>query len=152
MEKKYLSISCNNLGSKNYTVHILAALMFILMFYAGIVKLSTFQVFVIQLDKSPLIPDVLTVMTAITIPMTELLIALGLLFYKYRTLSFLAGFGIMFGFSLYLIVLNTFYVEVPCSCGGILGKMSYETHIVFNVAFTIISYTGYYFSKKQSNG
>lgn len=135
------------MSTKQLIVSTSSVLLGILMYYAAISKLSTFQNFVLQLDKSPLIPDYLTKSTAVVIPLIELLIALGLMFRRFRSLALLTGFTLMFAFSLYLIVLNTFYIDIPCSCGGILGKMRYETHIIFNIIFTIISYVGYYKSK-----
>jgi hypothetical protein len=142
-EKISLFTNFKSTSTKRKIVFASSILLGVLMYYAAISKLSSYSVFVMQLDKSPLIPDSLTKFTAIFIPSIELLIALGLLFDKFRSLSLLSGFALMFGFSVYLIVLNTFYIDVPCSCGGILGKMSYEAHIVFNIIFTIISYIGY---------
>lgn len=111
----------------------------ILFMYAGISKLLDYNNFIVQLDNSPLIPDILTNLVALGLPILEILVAVGLCFDLSKKVSIVLAFGIMLAFTLYLILLVTMFSNVPCSCGGILGKMSYPVHIVFNIIVTILS-------------
>ncbi|MEN5055726.1 MauE/DoxX family redox-associated membrane protein [Sphingobacterium kitahiroshimense] len=111
----------------------------ILFMYAGISKLLDYSNFVVQLDNSPLIPDRMTNLIALGLPSVEILVAGALCFDSTRKASVLLTFGIMLTFTIYLIILVTFFSSVPCSCGGILGKMSYPIHIIFNIIVTAMS-------------
>lgn len=111
----------------------------LLFMYAGISKLLDFNNFIVQLDSSPLIPDSLTLIVARGLPILEILIAIGLCFDATRKLCSYLTFAVMLGFTVYLVVLIMFFENVPCSCGGILGKMSYPVHIIFNIVFTAIA-------------
>ena len=40
-------------------------------------------------------------------------------------------------FNLHFIILN-FIPDIPCSCGGVLEKMSWNEHLIFNIAFVVL--------------
>lgn len=121
-----------------------------LLLYAGITKLMDYNNFIIQLDLSPLIPDKLVQVIAISLPCVEIFLAVGLCLNKTRKTSSLIAFTLMFTFTIYLLTLVIFFDDVPCSCGGVLGKISYTTHIIFNTLFTIIAGFTYIISNETS--
>ncbi|WP_394353134.1 MauE/DoxX family redox-associated membrane protein [Mucilaginibacter humi] len=41
-----------------------------------------------------------------------------------------------------------FFPLVPCSCGGVVRKMSWRLHLVFNVFFLLLSSLGIYTERK----
>jgi hypothetical protein len=45
-------------------------------------------------------------------------------------------------FSAYIIAITQFSDYIPCSCGGILQKMSWNQHLVFNFLFVSLAAAG----------
>lgn len=44
-----------------------------------------------------------------------------------------------------------FVSELPCSCGGIIQRLSWKGHLAFNTLFTILAYSGFIVSKQSKN-
>ena len=119
-----------------------ATLLFIVLFcYAAIAKGRDIDIFRSQMMQSPLIPGLLINFLSYAVPAVEFLAAFLLAIEKTRLLGFYFSYIIMFSFSVYLILLVAFYSgNIPCACGGILGKLGYTAHIVFNVAFCVAAF------------
>jgi len=47
----------------------------------------------------------------------------------------------MLMFTSYIIVILNYSSFVPCSCGGILEKIGWKEHLIFNIVFTILAAT-----------
>ena len=41
-------------------------------------------------------------------------------------------------FTLYIGYMVAFVPKLPCSCGGIIQKMSWNQHLIFNVGFILL--------------
>lgn len=123
---------------KYQILNILKYFLPLLLIYAAVSKLMVFDIFLMQLGQSPLIPEGLIKVTGYGLIAAEFIIAAFFFFDKTTELGLVLATGIMFLFSLYLISLVSFFTNVPCSCGGILGKMSYPTHIIFNLCCTAL--------------
>ena len=77
------------------------------------------------------------------IPITELIVSGLLIFPKTQILGFYVSASLMTIFSIYISVSFTgVFGIIPCSCGGILGKLSYWHHLAFNFFFIILSLLG----------
>lgn len=77
------------------------------------------------------------------VPVIELLLVLLLLFVRTRLLGLWMATLLMLAFSIYLVVANLGgFGKVPCGCGGILGKMDYKVHLVFNLFFVALGVWG----------
>lgn len=128
-----------------------ACILFMVLFvYAATSKILDFNHFKIQLSRSPYIFSYSNVI-AWAIPITELLIAGLFLFPKYRLLAFYASFSLMTIFTTYLLIVLNISDSIPCSCGGILTKLGWNEHVVFNTVFIIIALLGILLQKKQKN-
>ncbi|MFY7815759.1 MAG: MauE/DoxX family redox-associated membrane protein [Chryseobacterium taeanense] len=112
---------------------------FILLFcYAGISKLLDFENFQNQISASPLLNG-FSQFLPYTIIIAEFLIA-GLLCYrKTRTTGLIGSFVLMLIFTGYIALLLRTSKNLPCSCGGILEKMSWNQHLYFNIGCVILS-------------
>jgi hypothetical protein len=119
--------------------------------YAGIFKIADTQLFASQMKESPLIPQSIISSLSIGLPVFELILAFILTFDKYNSVSLTLSFITMLFFSLYLIMLVSLYEKVPCACGGILGKLGYTEHIIFNLFFLTISGISLYLHDSKSN-
>ena len=120
----------------------LASALTILWFYTGGSKYFNAHDFRIALNKQP-IPEWLKVDVLKYLPWTEF--AVGLLLWFKRT------WFIGFSLSLVLMTAFTFYVAaglahlfkyMPCSCGGIFNHMDWDTHLIVNIGFLLISLAG----------
>lgn len=121
-------------------------LMAALFVYAAFSKIIELDVFFKQLGKSPLIPFDLKEKTGFGILAVEFSVAYFVYKGKFKT-SLLISFFLMSFFSLYIGYLLYFSYFIPCNCGGILGKMSWEVHLIFNIVLTIITALAYLLSE-----
>ena len=134
---------------KKQAMNIIVFLLILLFAYAGSVKLFDYTTFSIQLSKSPLIFDRAD-QIALVLPISEIIIAFMLLTDKYRLQGLYLSFFTMLTFTLYLLYMVNFSYYIPCSCGGILGRMSWNVHIVFNIFFVAISAIGVIIYKTET--
>ena len=74
-----------------------------------------------------------------SIPSLELLIAVGLMTFRFRLISLYAAFTLMVIFTTYIIAILGFADYVPCSCRGILEKMGWTAHLIFNISFVLLA-------------
>jgi len=133
----------------NYIQNTVVILLCILFIYAGIFKAMDYQLFLSDLSKSPLLVKYDKTLLAPAILGTEFLIVVLLSFTLTRQAGLFLSFFVMLLFTLYLSTLYFLYTNIPCSCGGILGKMSYPTHIIFNAVFTVMSAAAILISAKK---
>jgi hypothetical protein len=122
----------------NVAVEVICFLFILLFVYAAVSKFIDFENFRIELSKSP----VLTVYSrylAWFIPSLEILISLMLTSSSFKLIGLYASFTLMVLFTSYLIAILKFSFFIPCSCGGILEGLNWDTHIIFNSIFIILS-------------
>lgn len=122
---------------KNTVVLVVSYLYILLFVYASMSKLLDFQNFQIQLSQSPMI-SAYTEVISYALLFFELFVALLLSVPKYRRLGLFSAFVLMVLFTTYLLVILNFSSYIPCSCGGILEKMTWKTHLIFNVVLTLL--------------
>ncbi|MBZ4040935.1 MULTISPECIES: MauE/DoxX family redox-associated membrane protein [Flavobacterium] len=124
------------------------SLLFVLLFvYAAIAKFLDFENFQIQLGQSPLL-SVFASWIAWLVPIIELLIAILLVIPKFRNIGLWASFSLMIMFTVYIFIVLHYSSFVPCSCGGILEKMSWNVHLIFNIIFVILAVAAILFNMK----
>jgi hypothetical protein len=130
--------------NKEQVAEAASTLLMVLFIYAGGVKLADLNTFTAELRQSPLMPLVVAPVVAVAVPAVELCLAAMLFVNKYKALGFLLSYLLMVFFTFYLLVLTSFFdsSQIPCACGGILGKTTYGVHIVINVLFTVIALVG----------
>ena len=118
----------------------IVGMVFILLFtYAAISKLLDYDNFRIEMGKSPLLAGLSNWM-AWALPVLELIIAFILAIPVLKTIGLYMSFTIMVMFTTYLIIVLHFSEYVPCTCGGLIEKMSWNGHIAFNILFIILSF------------
>jgi len=136
------------LTRRNTIVEIISALLIILFVYTGINKLMDFNNMKFQMGRSPFIQNYSSFI-AYTMPPGELLIALALIIKKTRLIGLYASFALMFLFTGYIWLMLNYAYDLPCSCGGVLAQMSWQDHLVFNSAFTVLALVGVILHAKQ---
>lgn len=118
---------------RNPIVLIISSFLVLLFAYAAFSKLGNYSTFVFQLKRSPFITAYAPV-TAWSLPAGELLTALALIIPATRLLGLFASVFLMALFTAYVFTMIHFSYYVPCSCGGILSNMGWNTHFIFNAA------------------
>lgn len=113
----------------------ITAALVLLFTYAAISKLADPGLFRAQLYLQPF-PHGFADLLVVGIPALEL-VAIGLLCLE---LTHQAGLWLsltlMSAFTGYIALILLFHHgQLPCSCGGILNRMSWETHLLFNLCF-----------------
>lgn len=124
---------------KNFTkiLPIAISYFFILLFvYASVSKISDFENFQVQIGQSPLLSSYAGIVSYSVI-IAELLIAFLLIFPQYRIIGSYGSLGIMTSFTIYIYLILNYSEFIPCSCGGILEKLGWEEHLIFNICCVI---------------
>jgi len=130
-------------------VELIAYFFIILFLYTGFSKLMDFYVFKEQLATSPLLASVSGVV-AIGLPAIEIIVSIILFLPKTRLRGLYASLALMSLFTGYVIYIINFNDQLPCTCGGILQELSWEEHLIVNIAFVALAITGIILSKKST--
>lgn len=112
------------------TITYLFALLFA---YTSIVKLINYENFVDELKLSPVLHNF--VQYAWLIPLIEIGIASILIIPRLKKLGSIVSLLFLLLSTIYLVVLLTNGVYLPCGCGGIFDELSLEVHVIMNVVF-----------------
>jgi len=87
------------------------------------------------------------------VPFTELLAGSLLIFLKTRLAGLYASLLLLISFTIYIgLVMNNVFGRIPCSCGGVLNKMTWEQHLVFNIVFLLLTATAILLSTHLKKG
>ena len=128
------------------------SILFILLFvYAAVNKLGDLENFRIQLGQSPMLTSMRDWIAWI-VPAIELVIAGMFIIPRLRLKALYAAFSLMTMFTAYIYIILAYSPYVPCSCGGILEKMGWKEHLIFNSVFVLLALIGIlYLSWKQTH-
>lgn len=109
----------------------------LLYLYAAASKLLDYENFRVQLGQSPLL-SAFAGPVSWAVPAIEIIISIMLLSEKFRTAGLFLAFGLMAMFTAYIYIMLNYSSYVPCSCGGVLEKMTWDQHLIFNLGFVIL--------------
>ncbi len=134
---------------RKLSVELITALLVILFIYTALSKILDEDTFRKQMLNQPL-PDALKQNLFWLVPVSEITTSIFLIMKPVRLYGFVLAFLLMLAFTLYvgLILTNTF-AYIPCSCGGILNTLSWEAHLIFNIVFTLLAFTGIIIERKR---
>jgi|SRR5688572_12911488 putative oxidoreductase len=123
-------------------IEIISSLLILLFLYASVSKWLAFKSFVGDMNNQPF-PNWMTPWLVWGIPSIEVLIVLLLIFDRTRLSGLYASLALMLAFTIYTaaVLLHSFKY-VPCSCGGVIRKLTWPQHLVFNLFFVGISVVG----------
>lgn len=121
---------------------------FILLFiYASVSKLLEFENFQVQIGQSPLLSAYAGLVSYAVIAL-ELIIVLLLMFPRTNLLGLYASTALMSAFTIYIFLILNYSEFVPCSCGGILEKMGWTEHLIFNILCVMMGGLSVFISEK----
>ncbi|MUP46543.1 hypothetical protein E0K83_12420 [Gramella sp. BOM4] len=124
--------------SRNRFIEVCCFLFIVLFLYTAISKLMDLENFQLELQKSPLLSDYHK-MVALVIPVSEILISLGLIWKKTRFISLLSFLFFMTLFTAYIYIILNFTGYIPCSCGGVIESLGWTEHLIFNGLFILLA-------------
>jgi hypothetical protein len=120
----------------------ISALLIMLFLYASVSKFLDFKTFIGEMNNQPL-PNSWTPFLVWAIPLSEIAIATALIFERTRLAGLYTSLVFMIIFTLYAgAILLHFFSYVPCSCGGVISKLNWRQHLVFNLFFVALSVIG----------
>ncbi|HEY8895884.1 MAG TPA: MauE/DoxX family redox-associated membrane protein [Niastella sp.] len=130
-------------------IEIISSLLILLFLYASVSKWLAFKLFIGEMNNQPF-PNWMTPFLVWSIPFIEVLIAVGLIFEKTRVQSFYASLIVMLAFTIYTVaILLHAFKYIPCSCGGVIRKLTWPQHLFFNLFFVGISILGIILKKRE---
>lgn len=134
---------------KDYTnpVAYLIALLFV---YAAMSKLLDFENFQVQLAQSPLLSAYAGFISYAVI-IVELVLAILLCLPKTQIIALYGSLGLMSAFTIYIYLILNFSDFVPCSCGGILEKLGWTEHLIFNIVFVLLAFTAIVYREQRGH-
>ena len=135
---------------KSVLIEIICILYILLFVYAAVSKLLDFENFQVQLGQSPLL-NPFAGEISYTIPVLEIVAAVLLSIPKFRKGGLLVSFTLMVLFTAYIYYILNFSSFIPCSCGGILEKMGWKEHFIFNCFYILMSIVGIFLLPAKEN-
>ena len=121
---------------------------FILLFgYTAFSKLITLDTFIDVLSKYPLIGKYHNIV-AYLVPVSELIVCVLLIVPRTKKLGMICSLVMMILFLIYITYLFLSESSMPCSCGGIVARLSWKQHIWFNSGFMLLAIFGLISAKK----
>ena len=127
---------------------VILVLFAVLFVYAAVSKLLTYDEFKVQISKSPLIMNQ-GWWISWAVPGIEIAISAMLFNPRLRLTALYGAFLLMFIFTIYIGFMLAFVPDLPCSCGGILSRMGWTEHLIFNIAFTLLAIVGIVLSNRE---
>lgn len=136
--------------SKYYITETICLLYILLFIYASASKLMDFQHFRIELGQSPLL-SAFAHWISIFVPAVELLICILLIIPRFKLVGLFSAYGLMVMFTIYIYIILNYTSFVPCSCGGVLEKLDWKSHMVFNLVFVCFGIVAIFLSVQKSS-
>jgi uncharacterized membrane protein YphA (DoxX/SURF4 family) len=140
----------SQINFRDIAIEIISLLFVLLFVYASVSKLLDFENFQVQLAQSPLLSAFASWVSWL-VPLIELVIASILIIPKLRLIGLFLSLSLMTMFTAYIFVVLHYSSFVPCSCGGILEKMSWDVHLIFNVVFVLLSIAAILLNKQYKD-
>ena len=135
---------------KNYFPDVAAYLFILLFVYAAVSKLLEYENFAVQIGQSPLL-SAYAGLLAWLVPALEIIIAFLLIFKRLQFWSLFAAYVLMIMFTAYIFIMLNYSSFLPCSCGGILEKLDWTEHLIFNIGFVVLAFIAMILILSQDN-
>lgn len=114
------------------------ALLMILFIYAATSKLLDYHTFVVKLGRDPFIGHYASAIS-IVLPVVEIVTAVLLAIPAMQRIGLWLSLTIMSAFTIYVALVLTIAPQIPCTCGGFIQAMTWNQHLIFNIAFVLLA-------------
>lgn len=130
-------------------VEIISSLFILLFLYTAISKLINFETFRNGLHAYPSIKEKATII-AWFVPLSEIAVSILLFFPKSRKSGLWGSLALMVIFTAYIAYMLFFSKIRACSCGGVIEKMTWNQHFIFNLFFTLLAMLALWLNRKRN--
>ena len=128
----------------------ISALLILLFLYASVSKFLDFKTFIKEMNNQPL-PNSWTPFLVWFIPCSEILFSVALIFERTRLLGLYGSLVLMGLFTIYaILILVHVFPYIPCSCGGVIKRLTWRQHLVLNLFFVTLSIIGVITQRRKS--
>ncbi len=130
------------LTNKNKNQLILEVISYLLIFlfvYTAYSKLTDLKAFEAVIGQSPFIKRN-SVFISILVPIMELVVSCMLLFNSSRMYGLWFSLLLLVVFTGYILYMILYMPNLPCSCGGVITRLGWKGHVIFNlisISFTL---------------
>lgn len=121
----------------------------ILFLYTGISKLMDYNIAKEQIALTPLFAPIAREIV-ILVPVIEIVTVVLLFIPKLRKIGFLSSLILMIAFTVYIIYIINVNDKLPCTCGGVLERLSWTQHVYLNIVLSVLALTGLILTKRTS--
>ncbi|MGO4770900.1 MauE/DoxX family redox-associated membrane protein [Flavobacterium sp. W22_SRS_FK3] len=130
----------SKINIKSVAIESICLLYILLFVYAAVSKLLDFENFQTQLGQSPIL-SLYSDFFSISVIVIELVIAILISVPRSRYFGLWGAVVLMSMFTAYIVIILNFSSFIPCSCGGILEKLGWKAHLIFNLGFIFLAIT-----------
>ncbi len=135
--------------TRKIIIEVISSLLVLLFLYTSLSKWLEFKTFTHEMYNQPF-PRPLAACIIWLLPVTEVGIVLALLFDKTKLAGLWASFILMVLFTIYtILILARVFKRIPCTCGGVIKKLTWNQHLFFNLFFVGISLAGILFKRNE---
>lgn len=114
--------------------------------YAVFAKLADFPLYQSQM-RQQVFSSTVSVYLVYVVIMLETIVLLCLIIHATKPLGLILSLMMLIGFTFYIaLILTGYFPKVPCSCGGLIAKMSWKNHLCFNLIFMGMNLNCLYYS------
>jgi len=117
-----------------------AILLLMLWAYAAFSKIVDHEKFVAQIELAPVpLMHILGPALGWAVPAVELTLVLLLCFDRFRKWGLLMSCVLLLLFEIYIAAMLFSGLDLPCTCGGLISKLQWKEHLIFNAVFMAIA-------------
>jgi hypothetical protein len=137
----YFNKNNSPLMKKDVVVEVVVALLVLLFSYTALSKLLEHEKFIFQMSLSHF-----TLLTQTAgflswfLPVAEMIIVVLLLVPKTRLQGLYSSLVLLLSFSFYISAMLLSGWDLPCTCGGIISRLSWKGHLLFNSFFIVLAF------------
>ena len=131
-------------------IEVIVSLYVLLFLYASLSKFLDFRTFIKEMNNQPL-PNSWTPFLVWIIPCSEIALSAALIFECTRMIGLYGSLALMSFFSGYaIIILFHAFSYIPCSCGGIIKRLTWRQHLALNLFFVGLAIVGIILQHKKA--
>jgi putative oxidoreductase len=95
------------------------------------------------------IPESLAEIISVIVPVLEIILILLLSINQTKRSGLYGSLIILLFFTGYIIYMKLWLPKLPCSCGGIIQKLTWNQHLLLNITLTVLTYYAVMTDKKR---
>ena len=130
-------------------IEVIRSILVLVFIYAAATKLLSYSSFLAQLYISSFI-RVIAPVIATMLPLAEIAIAALLTVNRTRILGMYSAAAILLLFTGYITGMLIFRQELPCTCGGMISRLTWPQHIIFNLVLLSLAGVAIRLEKKNT--